>query len=78
MVYVADIIFMAKDVRRLLWFEEVLKKKFQVKLTASLSKYIGFELQMKNGYTLLNCAKMIEGLAVKFGLKNLTPVTDPF
>ena len=54
-----------------------MKASFQVKTTKVLTKYVGFELDEKPEYVVLNCKAMIKELAGKFGLANSKLVESP-
>ena len=58
-------------------FEKLMEKKFNLKKTSVVNKFIGFQLRPENSSVILHCSSMIEELAKKFQLDKSAPRSLP-
>ena len=68
-IYVDDILYFSTTTTRLDAFDTHLKKHFTIKVTSTISKYVGHEILQQDNMLSIHAAGYIHACLIKFGLE---------
>ena len=76
-LYVDDIIYLAPNAHELKKLEEHIKKRFKIKVTEKIEKFVGYEIEMQHNYIKLHAEGYIQACLKKFQLEEAKPEKNP-